>query len=108
MLSYTGTSYEETYTVRSIIFGAEIAFLLLRRPTKHHITRYEARYNIIIIVVVVNRHSRDHLTRSTCFFRLLPSVATMPLKFNKEVSTHLFKYIRTIDVKFNREWWCRH
>jgi hypothetical protein len=27
----------------------------------------------------------------------------MPLKFNKEVSTHLFKYIRNIDIKFNRE-----
>jgi len=28
----------------------------------------------------------------------------MPLKFNKELSTHLFKYIRTIDIKFNRKW----
>lgn len=25
----------------------------------------------------------------------------MPIKFTKEVSTHLFKYIRTIDISFN-------
>ncbi|CAB9509873.1 expressed unknown protein [Seminavis robusta] len=25
----------------------------------------------------------------------------MPIKFSKDVSTHLFKYIRTIDIKFN-------
>jgi hypothetical protein len=27
----------------------------------------------------------------------------MPLKFNKEVSAQLFKYIKTIDLKFNRK-----
>lgn len=37
--------------------------------------------------------------------RLINSIAnaSMPLKFNKEVSSHLFKYIQKIDVKFNRE-----
>lgn len=25
----------------------------------------------------------------------------MPIKFTKDVSTHLFKYVRTIDIKFN-------
>jgi hypothetical protein len=25
----------------------------------------------------------------------------MPVKFNKEVSAHLFKYVRSIDIKFN-------
>lgn len=29
----------------------------------------------------------------------------MPLKFNKEVSTQLFKYVSTIDLKFNRKLW---
>lgn len=31
------------------------------------------------------------------------NVETMPIKFKKEVSTHLFKYVRTIDIKFNRK-----
>ena len=32
-----------------------------------------------------------------------PSQGKMPVKFTKEVSTHLFKYVRTIDIKFNRK-----
>jgi hypothetical protein len=27
----------------------------------------------------------------------------MPIKFQKDVSTHLFKYLRQIDISFNRE-----
>ena len=27
----------------------------------------------------------------------------MPIKFSKEVSTRLFKYVKTIDIKFNRK-----
>lgn len=29
--------------------------------------------------------------------------ATMPVKFTKEVSSHLFKYVKTIHIKFNRK-----
>jgi hypothetical protein len=28
----------------------------------------------------------------------------MPIKFQKDVSTHLFKYLRQIDISFNREY----
>lgn len=27
----------------------------------------------------------------------------MPIKFTKEVSSHLFKYVSRIDIKFNRK-----
>jgi hypothetical protein len=29
--------------------------------------------------------------------------ATMPVKFTKQLSSHLFKYVKTIDIKFNRK-----
>lgn len=27
----------------------------------------------------------------------------MPLKFTKEITTHLFKYVRRVDIQFNRK-----
>lgn len=27
----------------------------------------------------------------------------MPIKFNKETSTRLFRYVKSVDIKFNRE-----
>ena len=31
------------------------------------------------------------------------SEATMPIKFDKEVSSHLFKFVSRVDIKFNRK-----
>lgn len=28
----------------------------------------------------------------------------MPLKFTKEITTHLFKYVRRVDIRFNRKY----
>ena len=32
------------------------------------------------------------------------SSSTMPIKFNKETSTRLFRYVKSVDIKFNRKW----
>jgi hypothetical protein len=42
--------------------------------------------------------------------RLLYTItaADMPIKFPKEVSSHLFKYVSKIDIKFNREYTYTH
>ena len=39
---------------------------------------------------------------STAFFQVHRS-AIMPIKFTKETSSRLFRYVKTVDIKFNRE-----